>query len=203
MGLPWRISKGTGKETSAPSPAGLLGAGFSATWASARPATVATAGPRYFGSVTGGALPAALAANWLAGAWDQNCVTRVSSPMAAAMEDRVIDWLLDIFGLAPDGGGALVTGATMANFSGLAAAPPVTILAGVEESARINQNVEMLADVASEHDAIGVKVIGEGRSHAEKLGVGDTPQTHVETPGGDDLPHAGARDLTHSQSVEE
>ena len=118
----------------------------------AGPATVATAGPRYFGFVTGGTLPAALAANWLAGAWDQNCVSRVSSPMAAAMEARVIEWLLDIFGLAPDGGGALVTGATMANFSALAAArhavleeagwdvegrgmagaPPVTILAGAE-----------------------------------------------------------------------
>ncbi|MGE5603301.1 MAG: aspartate aminotransferase family protein, partial [Nitrososphaerales archaeon] len=63
------------------------------------PATVATAGPRYFGFVIGGTLPACLAANWLAGAWDQNEGLRVMSPVAAAVEEISLGWLVDIFGL--------------------------------------------------------------------------------------------------------
>jgi glutamate/tyrosine decarboxylase-like PLP-dependent enzyme len=64
------------------------------------PATVASAGPRYFGFFTGGSLPAALAANWLAGAWDQNAFSVASSPLAATLETRAIAWLLDVFGLS-------------------------------------------------------------------------------------------------------
>lgn len=86
------------------------------------PATAASAGGRYFGFVVGGCLPAALAANWLASAWDQNAMCRASSPVAAAIEQIVIPWLLDLLRL-PDGcAGALVTGAMMANFTALAAA---------------------------------------------------------------------------------
>jgi glutamate/tyrosine decarboxylase-like PLP-dependent enzyme len=86
------------------------------------PATVASAGPRYFGFVTGGALPAALAANWLAGAWDQNAFLAVMSPAAAALEEVALGWLRDLLGLPAAAGGAFVTGATMATFTGLAAA---------------------------------------------------------------------------------
>ncbi len=85
------------------------------------PATMGTAGGRYFGFVIGGALPAALAANWLAGAWDQNAGSGVSSPMAATVEEIALRWLLDVLGLPPQCGGAFVTGATMANFTALAA----------------------------------------------------------------------------------
>ena len=86
------------------------------------PATVASAGGRYFGFVTGGTLPAALAANWLAGAWDQNAGLWIQSPVAAFLEDVTAGWLRDVFRLPSSCGVGFVTGATMANFSCLAAA---------------------------------------------------------------------------------
>jgi glutamate/tyrosine decarboxylase-like PLP-dependent enzyme len=86
------------------------------------PATVATAGPRYFGFVTGGAVPATLAANWLAGAWDQCAGLDVLSPVSAALEEISAHWLVELFGLPAGCGVGFVTGATMANFSALAAA---------------------------------------------------------------------------------
>jgi glutamate/tyrosine decarboxylase-like PLP-dependent enzyme len=86
------------------------------------PGTVASAGRRYFGFVTGGALPAALAANWLAGAWDQPADMVAASPVGARLEAVAARWLLDVLRLPPESGVGLVTGATMANFCGLAAA---------------------------------------------------------------------------------
>jgi len=56
-------------------------------------ATVATTGGRYFGFVNGGMVPAALAANWLAGAWNQNAALRVMSPIAAELEEIVVRWV--------------------------------------------------------------------------------------------------------------
>lgn len=86
------------------------------------PATVASAGPRYFGFVTGGTLPAALAASWLATAWDQNASLSVMSPVATRLEEVAGGWLTDLLGL-PDGCAiAYTTGATLANLAGLAAA---------------------------------------------------------------------------------
>jgi len=86
------------------------------------PATVATTGGRYFGFVIGGTLPAALAANWLAGVWDQNAAYSVMSPVAAKIEEIVLAWILDVLGLPSACGAGFVTGTTMANFSALAAA---------------------------------------------------------------------------------
>jgi glutamate/tyrosine decarboxylase-like PLP-dependent enzyme len=86
------------------------------------PATVATAGPRYFGFVIGGTLPAALAANWLAGAWDQNGAMQVMSPVAARLEEIVLQWTIDLLDLPTGSGAGFVTGTTMANFTSLAAA---------------------------------------------------------------------------------
>ena len=86
------------------------------------PATVATVGGRFFGFVHGGCLPAALAANWLAGAWDQNAVLRVTSPISSKIEDVASRWLLQVLGLPEDCGCSFVTGATMASFTALAAA---------------------------------------------------------------------------------
>ena len=86
------------------------------------PATVATTAGRYFGFVIGGTLPAALAANWLAGAWDQNACLYVMSPVAAKIEEIVLAWMIDAFGLPSTCGAGFVTGTTMANFTALAAA---------------------------------------------------------------------------------
>jgi glutamate/tyrosine decarboxylase-like PLP-dependent enzyme len=85
-------------------------------------ATMASTGGRYFGFVTGGTLPAALAANWLAGAWDQNAAVQVMSPVAARLEEIVLGWMLELLGLPAASGGGFVTGTTAANFSALAAA---------------------------------------------------------------------------------
>jgi glutamate/tyrosine decarboxylase-like PLP-dependent enzyme len=86
------------------------------------PATVVNSAGRYFGFVNGGALPASVAASWMAAAWDQNVSLRVMAPGAVAFEDVALEWVRDVLGLPEGTGGAITTGATMANFSGLAAA---------------------------------------------------------------------------------
>ncbi len=83
---------------------------------------VASAGPRYFGFVVGGSLPAALGADWLAATWDQNAGLFALSPAAAAVEDACAGWLVDLLGLPATVTTGFVTGALMANFTGLAAA---------------------------------------------------------------------------------
>lgn len=115
-------------------------------------ATAAMAGPRYFGFVTGGALPAALAANWLAGAWDQNVALNIMSPLAVRLEVVATRWLVELLGLPASTVAGFVTGATMANMTcllaarhatltqagwdveadGLFGAPPVTVVIGEE-----------------------------------------------------------------------
>ena len=90
---------------------------------------VASAGPRYFGFVTGGALPASLAASWLGAAWDQNAFSEVSSPLGAAIERVAMRWVLEVLDLPEDAEAAFVTGATMANFTALAAARRAVLLA--------------------------------------------------------------------------
>ncbi len=91
----------------------------------ADPGLVASAGPRFFGFVTGGAHPAALAADWLTTAWDQLAALHVSSPAAAAVEEVAAAWLVELLGLggrAKEIGVGFTTGCTMANFTALAAA---------------------------------------------------------------------------------
>lgn len=85
-------------------------------------ATVVSTGGRYFGFVNGGTLPASLGANWLAGAWDQNANYRVASPIAAELEEVLRSWICDALGLPVECEIGLVTGATVANFSGILAA---------------------------------------------------------------------------------
>jgi glutamate/tyrosine decarboxylase-like PLP-dependent enzyme len=88
----------------------------------ADPGLVATAGPRYFGFVIGGSLPAAIAADWLATVWDQDAGSFIASPAAAVVEDVAAEWLLDLFGLPSTASVGFVTGCQMASFVGLAAA---------------------------------------------------------------------------------
>jgi len=83
---------------------------------------VASAGPRYFGFVTGGSLPVALAADWLVSSWDQNAALHVMSPAAAAIEQAAAGWILDLLGLPTTASVGFVTGAHTANVAALAAA---------------------------------------------------------------------------------
>ena len=83
---------------------------------------IASAGPRYFGFVTGGAVPVTVGADWIGSAWDQNACMFVSSPVASAIEDVTAGWLLELLGLPRASGVGFVTGAHMANFTCLAAA---------------------------------------------------------------------------------
>jgi glutamate/tyrosine decarboxylase-like PLP-dependent enzyme len=94
------------------------------------PATVTTTSGRFFGFVNGGALPASLVAGWMAATWDQNAALRVMSPASAMFEDVALEWVRDLLGLPAECGGALVTGATMANVTCLAAARHALLAAG-------------------------------------------------------------------------
>ena len=90
--------------------------------AAAGPGLVGTQSPRYFGFVIGGALKAALAADWLTSVWDQNAAGFAGGPAAAVAEEVACEWLLDILGLPGDSGVGLTTGCQMAHFTCLAAA---------------------------------------------------------------------------------
>ena len=91
------------------------------------PATMATTGPRFFGYVIGGAYPVTVGASWMAAAWDQNAGLYEPTPGAAYIEEIALKWLLDLFELPADSGGAFVTGATVANLCGLAAGRHVVL----------------------------------------------------------------------------
>jgi len=86
------------------------------------PATMMMAGPRFFGFVIGGSLPVTVATNWLTTAWDQNVGMHEVTPATSTLERVAMEWMLDLFGLPPDAAAAFVTGATVANFTCLAAA---------------------------------------------------------------------------------
>jgi glutamate/tyrosine decarboxylase-like PLP-dependent enzyme len=128
------------------------------------PATMASAGGRFFGFVIGGALPATVAANWLATAWDQNAGLVVTSPANAALEATSMRWMKDILHLPPQSAGGFVTCATAANFSALAAArhallarvdwdveaqglfgaPPLTVVVGDEVHASVQKALSLV-----------------------------------------------------------
>ncbi len=150
-------------------------------------ATVATTGGRYFGFVNGGTLPASLAANWLAGAWDQNAGLRVMSPVAAELEEIVLRWVCEALGLPQKCEGGLVTCATTANFAALAAAryallaragwnvaddgmfgaPPIDVVVGDEAHASILKALSLAG--FGKKRLTRVEVDGQGRMRADKL----------------------------------
>lgn len=84
--------------------------------------TIASAGGRYFGFVIGGSLPAALAANWLAGTWDQNAGLAIASPFAAYIEEICLQWLVELLPVSKESAAGFVTAVTTANFTAMIAA---------------------------------------------------------------------------------
>jgi glutamate/tyrosine decarboxylase-like PLP-dependent enzyme len=151
------------------------------------PATVASTGGRYFGFVVGGSLPAVMAANWLAGAWDQVAGLRVMSPVAAELEEVALRWVYEALGLPAGCEGGLVTCATMANFTALAAArsallartgwnvvddgmfgaPAIDVVVGGEVHASVLKALS-LAGFGKKRVTI-VEADGQGRMRADKL----------------------------------
>jgi glutamate/tyrosine decarboxylase-like PLP-dependent enzyme len=151
------------------------------------PATMASAGSRFFGFVVGGSLPAALAANWMASAWDQNSGLVVLSPVGAKLEEVAMGWLLDVLRLPAGCAVGFVTCATQANFSGLAAArhailarqgwdvekqglfgaPPITVLVGDEVHVSVLKALGMLG--LGRERVIRVPVDEQGRMRADAL----------------------------------
>lgn len=133
----------------------------------------------------GGALPAGLAASWLASAWDQNAGLVAASPVAAAVEEIALKWLLDALGLPASCAGAFVTGATMANFTALAAArhavlaaagwdveaegligaPAVTVIVGAEAHASLYKALGLLG--FGRNRVLTVPTDGQGRMRAD------------------------------------
>ncbi len=153
----------------------------------AAPATVANAGGRFFGFVNGGAVPAAAGASWLVSAWDQNAAMHVMSPAAAQLEEIAVGWACELIGLPDTCGGAVVTGATMANFCGLAAArhallarvgwdvgadglfgaPPLTVVVGDEGHASLLKALAMVG--LGRRRVARVATDGQGRMRADSL----------------------------------
>jgi glutamate/tyrosine decarboxylase-like PLP-dependent enzyme len=163
----------------------------------AEPGLVASAGPRHFGFVLGGALPAALAADWLVSAWDQNAAFHSLSPAAAAIEEITAGWALELFGLPPDAAVGFVTGGQAANTTCLAAArhavlarvgwnveddgligaPPIQIVCGAQAHATIDTALRQLGLGAA--TPVRVAVDDQGRMSpsalADALGQSDGP----------------------------
>ena len=148
---------------------------------------VGSAGPRYFGFVIGGSVPAALAADWLASTWDQDAGLYACGPAAAVVEDVAAGWLLDLFGLPPACSVGFVTGGQMANFTGIAAgrhavlaragydveeqglhgAPPVHVVVGAEAHVTILTALRLLG--LGSGRAVRVPADGQGRMKADEL----------------------------------
>ncbi len=150
-------------------------------------ATTTNTGGRYFGFVNGGILPTALAAHWLAGAWNQNVALRAMSPIGAELEDVVLGWICEALGLPADCAGGLVSCATTASFTGLVTArqallaragwnvtedgmfgaPPIEVVVGGEAHASVLKALS-LAGFGRKRVTI-VEADSQGRMRADKL----------------------------------
>lgn len=150
-------------------------------------AAMTMTGPRFFGFVIGGSLPVTVASNWLTTAWDQNTGMHEVTAATATLERVAMNWMIDLFGLPGDSAASFVTGATVANFTALAAArnrvyadvdwdveanglvgaPPLTILVGEETHPTVFKSLGMLG--FGRDTAIRVPVDGQGRMDASQL----------------------------------
>ncbi|HEY4010689.1 MAG TPA: aminotransferase class V-fold PLP-dependent enzyme [Acidobacteriaceae bacterium] len=148
---------------------------------------VGSAGPRFFGFVIGGSLPAALAADWLTSAWDQNAGLYVIGPAAAVVEEVAGAWLKDLFGLPAEASFAFVTGCQMAHVTclaaarhrvlqhagwnverdGLSGAPPIRILTSTEQHATVPRAARLLGMGTSSIETLPCD--DEGRLRADTL----------------------------------
>ena len=157
------------------------------------PAAVAMTGPRYFGFVIGGSMPVTLAANWLASAWDQNAAMHEVTPAVAILEQVSIDWMLDLLGLPAKSGAAFVTGATVANFTSLAAArnkvlqqagwdvrsdglfgaPEIAVFVGAEAHPTLMKSLSMLG--LGERRVTKIDVDDQGRMRTDQLSAVNGP----------------------------
>jgi glutamate/tyrosine decarboxylase-like PLP-dependent enzyme len=157
------------------------------------PATVAIAGPRYFGFVNGGALPGALAANWLSTAWEQNGAFAVMAPGSTALERIALRWTIDLLDLPSDCAGAFVTGTTVAHITSLAAArdsllervgwnvradglfgaPPISVIVGAEAHATVFKALGVVG--LGRTRVVTVPVDSQGRMRADALPSIDGP----------------------------
>jgi glutamate/tyrosine decarboxylase-like PLP-dependent enzyme len=128
------------------------------------PALIAMPGPRFFGFVLGGGLPAAVAADWLTAIWDQNSPSALITPAPAVAERVAGEWLIELFGLPRGSSVGFTTGATIANFTGVASgrhavlaraawdverdglqgAPPVTVVAGADAHITLFESIRLL-----------------------------------------------------------
>jgi glutamate/tyrosine decarboxylase-like PLP-dependent enzyme len=160
--------------------------------AAADPGLVAEPGGRYFGFVIGGAVPAALAADWLATAWDQNAGLYVGGPAAAVVEDVAAAWLKELFGLPPHASFGFVTGGQMANTTSLAAArnhvlasagwdveadglhgaPRVRVVVGAQRHGTIDRALRLLG-LGAPSEVVAAD--DQGRMRADELRLGDEP----------------------------
>jgi len=151
------------------------------------PATMAMAGPRFFGFVIGGSLPVTVAANWLATAWDQNTGYAAPTPGASRLEEIARRWLLELLDLPRECAVGYVTGATVANFTALAAArnavlkrcgwaveadglfgaPPIQVVVGDECHPTLLKSLGMLGLGRSRLTRVAVD--SQGRMRADKL----------------------------------
>ncbi|SKB10092.1 pyridoxal phosphate-dependent decarboxylase family protein [Aeromicrobium choanae] len=151
----------------------------------AEPGLTAMPSGRFFGFVIGGTHPAAMAADWLTSAWDQNSGMRTVTPAATAVDDIAEGWVLDLLGLPAGGAVGFVTGGTTANFTclaagrdavltragwdvgtrGLAGSPGVRVLAGAEGHGSVDLALRYLGLGAPEL----VPVDAQGRLEAEAL----------------------------------
>lgn len=157
------------------------------------PATVMMTGPRYFGFVIGGSLPVTVATNWLTTAWDQNVGMHEVTPITSTLELVAMDWMIDLFGLPAGTAASFVTGATIANFTALAAArnrvysdigwnveadgligaPPVTLIVSEESHPTVFKSLGLLG--FGRNRVVRAPVDGQGRIDASRFPAVEGP----------------------------